>query len=110
MARREEGSTDSAPWQQANRRERDSQTYKFPVSLQLLPSSFLSNPFLPRVSPYCPPPMARTSGNPLWKETPSTGMTKAQLLEIANAKEARIVYLFRKYSEYRVPNGLTTDH
>ena len=49
------------------------------------------------------PPMARTSSSDaLWKETPSTAMTKARLLEIANAKEARIIYLYRKYSEYYI--------
>ena len=45
-------------------------------------------------------PMARTTGSGhLWKQTASTNMTKAQLLELANAKEAHIVYLHRKNSE-----------
>ena len=47
--------------------------------------------------------MARTSGDSrLWKQTPSTNMTKAQLLELANTKEARALYLHRKNSKYHM--------
>lgn len=75
---------------------RDVSPHKFPV-FSVDPFFHLSLP-----SVFCPlsTSMARTSGGlPLWKETPSTNMNKARLLEIANAKEARIVHLLRKNSK-----------
>ena len=45
--------------------------------------------------------MAQTTGDShLWKQTPATNMTKAQLLELANAKDARVLHLRRKNSTY----------
>ena len=44
--------------------------------------------------------MARMAGSlHPWKETPSTNMTKGKLIDLANAKEARIVHLYRKNSK-----------
>jgi len=75
------------------------QFHKFPV-FSVVPFIDLSSP--PRGLHRSLPQMARTSGSsPLWKETPSTNMKKAQLLDIANAKEARIIHLRRKNSTCR---------
>jgi hypothetical protein len=47
--------------------------------------------------------MARTSDNShLWKQTPATNMTKAQLLALANAKDVRMKELHEKNSECRM--------
>lgn len=71
-----------------------------PINSPLLLSSHLLTSPLPPFSLLPSTPMARMSGTSLlWKETPATSMKKDRLLEIANAKEARIVYLHRKSSE-----------
>lgn len=44
-----------------------------------------------------------SSGNHLWKETPATSMTKAQLLGLANAKDMKLKELRRKYSKCLMP-------
>ena len=43
-----------------------------------------------------------TEDSRLWKQTPAMNMTKAQLLELANAKDARVLYLRRKNSKCRM--------
>jgi len=63
-------------------------------------SLFSVGPFPSRI-PFNSLVMARTTGD-LWKQTPSTNMTKAQLLELANAKDTRVLHLYRKNSEHRV--------
>ena len=70
-------------------------------SLFFLSSHSFTSLLLPPCFLLLSPPMARTSATPLpsWKDTPTMGMNKKQLLNNANAKEARIVYLHRKNSK-----------
>jgi len=63
-------------------------------------NSHHSSPFstsllsFPRTSPPHSFSMARRcGGSHLWKQTPSTNMTKARLLELSNAKDARMLRL-----------------
>ena len=45
--------------------------------------------------------MARTSETgPLWKKTASTNLKKHELIDLANAKEDRIIQLRRKNSKF----------
>lgn len=72
--------------------------YKFPAIFRFSPSAFS---FPPTFCLFHSLPMAQTTGDShLWKQTPATNMTKAQLLELANAKDARVLHLRRKNSTY----------
>lgn len=74
--------------------------YKFPITFHISPLTFSPPTAFHRSHSIL---MARTTGNShLWKQTPSTNLTKAQLLELANAKDARVLYLGRKNSKCRI--------
>ena len=67
---------------------------------------FFCAPFLlPRCSLILLKMARSTNGNRLWKETPATTMTKAQLLALANAKDMKLKELRQKKSEHRVSIG-----
>ena len=74
-----------------------------PINSPLFSAFLCQSSFLPRASFLPSLPMARTTEDShLWKQTPATNMTKAQLLELANAKDARVLYLCRKNSKCRM--------